>query len=190
MSAEEAKKRGLTPLARIKSRGRPPAVDPALMGTGPIPASKQGAGEGRLERRRSRSGRSQRGLRGAGDLGQPRSRLGHLQGQRQRRRHLDRSSDRRLGGPRSRHPAARDAEARCQERPRDAVHRRRHGHRPLRRALIPHPHASPVSRASRRRGAGLPTARGPQRSPSPICRPEDRGIHVSNVFSSITAPQR
>ncbi len=39
MSAEEAKKRGLTPLARIASwasRG----VDPALMGTGPIPASK------------------------------------------------------------------------------------------------------------------------------------------------------
>ncbi|MBS0385978.1 MAG: acetyl-CoA C-acetyltransferase [Proteobacteria bacterium] len=39
MTAEEADKRGLTPLARIASwasRG----VDPALMGTGPIPASK------------------------------------------------------------------------------------------------------------------------------------------------------
>jgi acetyl-CoA C-acetyltransferase len=39
MSADEAAKRGLTPLARIASwasRG----VDPALMGTGPIPASK------------------------------------------------------------------------------------------------------------------------------------------------------
>jgi acetyl-CoA C-acetyltransferase len=39
MSAEEADKRGLTPLARIASwasRG----VDPALMGAGPIPASK------------------------------------------------------------------------------------------------------------------------------------------------------
>ncbi len=39
MSAEEAKKRGLTPLARIASwasRG----VDPALMGSGPIPSSK------------------------------------------------------------------------------------------------------------------------------------------------------
>jgi acetyl-CoA C-acetyltransferase len=39
MSAEEAKKRGLTPLARIASwasRG----VDPALMGAGPIPSSK------------------------------------------------------------------------------------------------------------------------------------------------------
>src|SRR5262249_55959478 len=39
MTAEEADRRGLTPLARIASwasRG----VDPALMGTGPIPASK------------------------------------------------------------------------------------------------------------------------------------------------------
>ncbi len=39
MSAEEAKRRGLTPLARIASwasRG----VDPALMGAGPIPSSK------------------------------------------------------------------------------------------------------------------------------------------------------
>ncbi|WP_086465214.1 acetyl-CoA C-acetyltransferase [Oceanibaculum nanhaiense] len=39
MSAEEAAKRGLTPLARIASwatRG----VDPAIMGTGPIPASR------------------------------------------------------------------------------------------------------------------------------------------------------
>ena len=39
MTADEAKKRGLTPLARIASwatRG----VDPAVMGTGPIPASR------------------------------------------------------------------------------------------------------------------------------------------------------
>jgi len=39
MTADEAKKRGLTPLARIASwasRG----VDPSIMGTGPIPASK------------------------------------------------------------------------------------------------------------------------------------------------------
>jgi acetyl-CoA C-acetyltransferase len=39
MTADEAKKRGLTPLARIASwasRG----IDPALMGAGPIPSSK------------------------------------------------------------------------------------------------------------------------------------------------------
>ncbi len=38
MSAEEAKKRGLTPLATIKSWATA-GVDPAVMGTGPIPAS-------------------------------------------------------------------------------------------------------------------------------------------------------
>ena len=39
MSAEEAKKRGLTPLARIVSWGQA-GVDPKIMGTGPIPASR------------------------------------------------------------------------------------------------------------------------------------------------------
>jgi len=40
MSAREAEKRGLTPLARIASFATA-GVDPALMGTGPIPASKK-----------------------------------------------------------------------------------------------------------------------------------------------------
>ena len=40
MTAEEAKKRGLEPLARIASWAQA-GVDPALMGTGPIPASKK-----------------------------------------------------------------------------------------------------------------------------------------------------
>jgi acetyl-CoA C-acetyltransferase len=40
MSAEEAKARGLEPLARIASWATA-GVDPALMGTGPIPASKK-----------------------------------------------------------------------------------------------------------------------------------------------------
>jgi acetyl-CoA C-acetyltransferase len=39
MSGEEAKRRGLTPLARIASFATA-GVDPALMGTGPIPASR------------------------------------------------------------------------------------------------------------------------------------------------------
>ena len=39
MSAEEAEKRGTTPLARIKSWATA-GVDPAIMGTGPIPASR------------------------------------------------------------------------------------------------------------------------------------------------------
>jgi acetyl-CoA C-acetyltransferase len=40
MTAEEAKRRGLTPLARIASWAQA-GVDPAIMGTGPIPASKK-----------------------------------------------------------------------------------------------------------------------------------------------------
>ncbi len=40
MSAEEAKKRGLTPLARIASWATA-GVDPAIMGSGPIPASRK-----------------------------------------------------------------------------------------------------------------------------------------------------
>jgi len=40
MSAEEAKKRGLKPLARIASWANA-GVDPQIMGTGPIPASRK-----------------------------------------------------------------------------------------------------------------------------------------------------
>jgi acetyl-CoA C-acetyltransferase len=40
MSAKEADKRGLTPLARIASWAQA-GVDPAIMGTGPIPASRE-----------------------------------------------------------------------------------------------------------------------------------------------------
>jgi acetyl-CoA C-acetyltransferase len=40
MSADEAKRRGLTPLARIASWAQA-GVDPAIMGTGPIPASRK-----------------------------------------------------------------------------------------------------------------------------------------------------
>ncbi|MBP5858309.1 acetyl-CoA C-acetyltransferase [Marivibrio halodurans] len=40
MSAEEAKKRGITPLARIVSWATA-GVDPSIMGTGPIPSSKK-----------------------------------------------------------------------------------------------------------------------------------------------------
>ena len=39
MSKEEAEKRGLTPLATIKSWATA-GVDPSIMGTGPIPASR------------------------------------------------------------------------------------------------------------------------------------------------------
>ena len=40
MTADEAEKRGLTPLARIASWATA-GVDPAIMGTGPIPSSRK-----------------------------------------------------------------------------------------------------------------------------------------------------
>ena len=40
MDVEEAKKRNITPMVRIKSWATA-GVDPAIMGTGPIPASRQ-----------------------------------------------------------------------------------------------------------------------------------------------------
>jgi acetyl-CoA C-acetyltransferase len=40
MTAQEAARRGITPLARIVSWAHA-GVDPAIMGTGPIPASRQ-----------------------------------------------------------------------------------------------------------------------------------------------------
>ncbi len=127
MKASEAAKRGKTPLARIVSWAQA-GVDPAIMGTGPDPGLARGAEEGRLEGRRPRPDRGQRGLRGAGLRGQQGPRLGHRQGQRQRRRDRHRSSDRRVRRARAGDAAARDAEAQRQEGPRHALHRRWHGH--------------------------------------------------------------
>ncbi len=127
MKASEAAKLGKTPLARIVSWAQA-GVDPKIMGTGPIPASraalkKAGWNVGDLD-----LDRSQRGVRRAGLRGQQGPRLGHRQGQRQRRRHRDRPSDRRLGRPGAGDAALRDAEAQRQEGPCHALHRRRHGH--------------------------------------------------------------
>jgi acetyl-CoA C-acetyltransferase len=58
MSAEEAERRGIQPLARIASWATV-GVDPSIMGIA------GGAGQGRLERGRPRPDRGQRGVRGA-----------------------------------------------------------------------------------------------------------------------------
>ena len=100
------------------------------------PGLARRAQEGRLEYRRPRSGRGERSVCGAGLRGEQGPRLGYRQGQRQRRRDRARPSDRRIRRARAHHVAARDAEARRQERPRHALHRRRHGHRDVRRAVI------------------------------------------------------
>jgi acetyl-CoA C-acetyltransferase len=134
MRASQAAQEGRKVLARIVSWAHA-GVDPSIMGTGPIPSSRAALKKGGLEDRRSRPGRGQRGVRGAGLRGQQGPRLEPGQGQRQRRRNRARPSDRCFRGARAGDPAARDAEARRQERPRHLVHRRRHGHRHVRRAL-------------------------------------------------------
>ena len=102
MSAAEAEKRGIEPLARIVSYATA-GVDPSIMGTGPIPASPQGAGEGRLEGLRPRPRRGERGFRRPGLRGEQGHGLGHRQGERQRRRHRHRAPDRRVGGAHPEH---------------------------------------------------------------------------------------
>ena len=49
MSAQNAERRGITPLARIVSWATA-GVDPSIMGTGPIPASRRADNLGRLFR--------------------------------------------------------------------------------------------------------------------------------------------
>ena len=135
MGADAASKRGLTPLARIVSWATA-GVDPAVMGSGPIPASRLALQKAGWSVGRPRPDRGERGFRRPGLRGQQGHGLGSVEGERQRRRHSTRPSDRRLGGPRPDHPAARDAEARCQEGSGDTVHRRRHGYRPDRRPRL------------------------------------------------------
>ncbi len=105
MSGAEAAKRGLKPLARIVSFATA-GVEPGDHGHGPDPGLAQGARARRVEDRRSRPHRGERGLRRAGAGGQQGPRLGHQQGERQRRRDRARPSDRRLGRPHPGDPAA------------------------------------------------------------------------------------
>lgn len=99
MSEEEADRRGLTPLARIAGWATA-GVDPAIMGTGPIPASQKALARAGVAGRRSRSHRGQRGLRRPGLRRQCRAGLGSGKGQRQRRRHCPGSPHRGLWRPR------------------------------------------------------------------------------------------
>jgi acetyl-CoA C-acetyltransferase len=126
MTEAEAQKRGLTPLARIASWATA-GVDPAIMGTGPIPSSAQGAGEGRLEGAdlelvEANEAFAAQALAVNKDMGWDPSivnvnggaiAIGH--------------PDRRVGRPRARDPSARDGPPQRQEGPGHALHRRRHG---------------------------------------------------------------
>ena len=70
MSDTRAKELGITPLARVVSSGVS-ALNPEIMGLGPIEASRQAAGARGHERRRHRPLRDQRGLRRPGPARRP-----------------------------------------------------------------------------------------------------------------------
>ncbi len=138
MSADNAARRGATPLARIVSWATA-GVDPAVMGTGPIPASrkalkKAGWSTDDLDLIEANEAFAAQACAVNKDMGWD---TGYRQ--RQWRRHRHRPPDRCIRCPRARHPALRDAEARRQEGAGDVVHRRRHGHRHVRRTLREQP---------------------------------------------------
>ena len=133
MSDDAAAKRGAQPLARIVSWATA-GVDPAIMGSGPIPASraaleKAGWTVDDLDLVEANEAFAAQACAVNKDMGWDTDR-----GERQRRRHRHRPSGRRLRRKGAGDPAFRDAEARRQEGTGDALHRRRHGHRHVRRA--------------------------------------------------------
>ena len=133
MTRENAEKRGVEPLARIVSWATA-GVDPAIMGTGPIPASrraleKAGWSPDDLDLVEANEAFAAQALRG-----EQGPRLGYRQGQRERRRHRAGASGRRLRRAGADDAALRDAPPRREEGARHALHRRRDGHRDVRGA--------------------------------------------------------
>ena len=136
MTEAEAERRGLTPLARIASWATA-GVDPAIMGTGPIPASRKALEKAGwkvqdLDLVEANEAFAAQALAVNKDMGWDPSivnvnggaiAIGHPIGA--------------SGGTRSRHAAARNGPPQRQEGPRDPVHRRRHGRRHVPRALRP-----------------------------------------------------
>ena len=105
MTAAEAAKRGLTPLARIASWATA-GVDPAIMGTGPIPASRKALEKAGwkvqdLDLIEANEAFAAQALAVNKEHG-----LGSGERQRQWRRHRHRPSDRRLRRAHPRHAAA------------------------------------------------------------------------------------
>ena len=134
MSAAEAKRRGLSPMARIVSWATA-GVDPAIMGTGPIPATrkaleKAGWSVKDLDLVEANEAFAAQALAVNKDLGWD-------PGDRQRQWWGDctRPSDWRFRRSCPDDASARNGAPQCEKGPRDPVHRRRHGHRHGGRAL-------------------------------------------------------
>jgi acetyl-CoA C-acetyltransferase len=134
-SAGAAEAEGVKPIGRIVAYASA-AVDPRVMGIGPVPAVRKALARAGAAHRRDRSLRAQRGVRRAepGRAARPGARPG--EGERERRRHRTRPPDRRL---RRAHPG--DAAPRAPRpvaplRRRRALHRGRAGHRPRGREAV------------------------------------------------------
>ena len=145
MTEEEAKARGITPLARIASwasRG----VDPGIMGTGPIPASKAaleraGWKAGDLDLIEANEAFAAQAIAVNNDMGWDSSKV-NVNGGAIAIGHPIGASGARVLTTLLYEMQRRDA----QEGPGHAVHRRRHGHRAVRRALRRNRTAQPLRR--------------------------------------------
>ena len=135
MSEAEAEKRGITPMARIAAWATA-GVDPSIMGTGPIPASRKALEKAGwkvedLDLVEANEAFAAQACAVNKDMGWDPAivnvnggaiAIGHPGGC--------------LRRARAQHLAVRNAQARRQEGPCDAVHRRRHGRCALRRARL------------------------------------------------------
>ena len=138
MTEAEAGRRGIQPLARIVSWATA-GVDPQIMGTGPIPASrkaleKAGWSVDDLDLVEANEAFAAQACAVNKDLG-----WDTVDRQRQWRRDRHRPPDRRLRRPRSQHAAVRNEAPRRVQGPGDALHRRRHGRRHVRGTAVNHP---------------------------------------------------
>ena len=134
MTASEAAKRGKTPLARIVSWAHA-GVDPAIMGTGPIPASraalkKAGWNIDDLDLIEANEAFAAQACAVNKDLGWDTAKVNVNGGAIAIGHPIGASGARVLVTL-----LLRDAEAQRQEGPRHALHRRRHGHRDVRGAV-------------------------------------------------------
>ena len=141
MKASEAAKLGKTPLARIVSWAHA-GVDPSIMGTGPIPASraalkKAGWKHEDLDLVEANEAFAAQACAVNKDLGWDTNKVNVNGGAIAIGHPIGASGARVLTTL-----LLRNAEAQCEEGPRHAVHRRRHGHCDVRGAVKPHQQVS------------------------------------------------
>ena len=123
LSAARARELGVTPMARIVAYASG-AVEPHIMGFGPVPRHQESPGQGRNDRGRPGPHRGQRSLRGPMPVRGQGAAIPRGQTERQRWGHCPGPSHRGQRGADSRHPAPRHEQAWGQERPSHPVHRR------------------------------------------------------------------